>query len=67
MKEYIVKEWYDDIGILQQQRVCELVRCGDCIHTRCERPRVVGLVYCKKHKMIKSEQDYCSYGKKTEG
>ncbi|MBR3120906.1 MAG: hypothetical protein IKF29_16935 [Oceanobacillus sp.] len=62
MKEYIVKEWYDDIGILQQQRVCELVRCGDCIHTCGERPRVVGLVYCKKHKMVKSEQDYCSSG-----
>ena len=64
MKEFIVIEWYDDIGILQQQRVCELVRCGDCIHTRGERPRVVGLVYCKKHKMVKSEQDYCSSGEK---
>ena len=67
MKEYIVKEWYDDIGILQQQRVCELVRCGDCIHTRGERPRVVGLVYCEEHRMVKNETDYCSYGKRLEG
>lgn len=67
MKEYIVKEWYDDIGILQQQRVCELVRCRDCIHTRGERPRIAGLVYCKEHKMVKKETDYCSYGKRLEG
>jgi len=64
LKEYIVKEWRDDIGILQQQRVCELVRCGDCIHTRGGRPRIVGLVYCKEHKMVKNETDYCSYGER---
>ena len=67
MKEYIVKEWYDNIGILQQQRVCELVRCGDCIHTHGERPRIVGLVYCEEHRMVKKETDYCSYGKRLEG
>ena len=67
MREVIVKEWRDDLGISHQIEIEELVRCGDCIHNRGERPRVVGLVYCKKHKMIKSEQDYCSYGKKIEG
>ena len=62
MREVIVKEWHDDLGILHQEEIEELVRCGDCIHNRGEQPRVVGLVYCKKHKMIKSEQDYCSSG-----
>lgn len=30
MKEYIVQEWYDNIGILQQKRIKELIRCKDC-------------------------------------
>ena len=62
MREVIVKEWHDDLGILHQEEVEELVRCSDCIHTRGERPRIVGLVYCKEHKKVKSEQDYCSSG-----
>ena len=62
MREVIVKEWYDDLGILHQEEIEELVRCGDCIHTCGERPHIVGLVYCKEHKKVKSEQDYCSSG-----
>ena len=64
MREVIIKEWYDDLGILHQKEIEELVRCGDCIQTYGERPRVVGLVYCKEHKMVKSEQDYCSCGER---
>ena len=64
MREVIVKEWRDDLGISHQIEIEELVRCGDCIHNRGERPRVVGLVYCKEHKMVKSEDDYCSYGER---
>ena len=64
MREVIIEEWYDNLDILHQKEVGELVRCGDCIHTRGERPRIVGLVYCKEHKMVKSENDYCSYGER---
>ena len=31
MKEYIVQEWYDNIGILQQKRVKKLIRCKNCV------------------------------------
>lgn len=30
MKEYIVKEWHDDIGMVHQIRVGELVLCKNC-------------------------------------
>ena len=64
MREVIVKEWRDDLGIIHRSEVSELVRCGDCVHRCGERPRIVGLIYCKEHKMVKSEDDYCSYGEK---
>jgi hypothetical protein len=64
MREVIIREWRDDLGIIHRSEVSELVRCGDCIYTYGERPRVVGLVYCKEHKMVKSENDYCSYGER---
>ena len=64
MREVIIKEWYDNLDILHQKEVGELVRCGDCIHQRGERPRIIGLIYCKEHKMVKSENDYCSYGER---
>ena len=67
MREVIIREWRDDLGIVHRSEVSELVRCGDCVYTYGERPRIVGLIYCKEHKMVKSEDDYCSYGKKTEG
>ena len=64
MREVIIREWRDDLGIVHREEVGELVRCGDCIYTYGERPRVVRLVYCKEHKMVKSEQDYCSCGER---
>ena len=67
MREVIIREWSDDLGIIHRDEVSELVRCGDCIHTRGGRPRFVGLVYCKEHRMVKSENDYCSYGENMEG
>lgn len=32
MKEVIVKEWRDKLGILHQKKVGEIVRCRDCIY-----------------------------------
>ena len=32
MREVIVVEWRDSLGILHQEEVMELVRCKDCIH-----------------------------------
>ena len=64
MREVIIREWRDDLGIIHRDEIDELVRCGDCIHTRGERPRIVGLVYCEEHRMVKNETDYCSYGER---
>ena len=67
MREVIIREWRDDLGIIHRDEVGELVRCGDCIHTCGERTRFIGWVYCKEHRMVKRETDYCSYGKRLEG
>ncbi len=32
MREVIVREWRDELGILHQERVGEIVRCRDCIY-----------------------------------
>lgn len=67
MREVIVKEWRDELGIVHRDEVGELVRCGDCIHQLGERPRIYGFVYCHYYHKIKSEKAYCSYGERIEG
>ena len=64
MREVIIREWRDDIGIIHRDEIGELVRCGDCICIRDERLRAVGLVYCKKYRKVKKETDYCSCGER---
>ena len=32
MREVIVREWRDELGILHQKRVGEIIRCRDCIY-----------------------------------
>ena len=34
-----------------------ILKCDGCYENE-------GLIYCKEHKMVKSENDYCSYGEK---
>lgn len=57
MKEVIVKEWHDDLGILRQEEMEELVRCRDCIHYRGYNE------YCECDHYAR-DNGYCHYGKK---
>ena len=59
MKEYIVIEWYDDIGVLQQRRTGELVRCQNCIYYRGHNE------YCECDHYAKFN-GYCHYGNDEE-
>ena len=66
MREVIVKEWHDDLGILHQEEIEELVRCGDCIYTLGSPRELVGFVYCQHCHKRMWEQAYCSYGERIE-
>lgn len=58
MKEYIVREWHDDLGILQQKRVCELIRCAECKWYNGDGE------YCSNDHFAVAD-GYCNYGKRS--
>ena len=66
MREVIIREWRDNLGIVHRDEVGELVRCGDCIYTLGSPRELVGFVYCQHCHKHMWENAYCSYGERIE-
>lgn len=55
MREIIIQEWRDVLGMIHQKEVGKLVRCHKCIHYRGHEE------YCECDHFAQ-ENGYCFYG-----
>ena len=55
IKEYIIREWRDDLGIVHRDEVSQIVRCKNCIYYNGDE------AYCDCDHFAK-ENGYCFYG-----
>ena len=67
-REIIVREWYDDKGLIHRREVGqELVRCKECNHSSNNKVYGCSLIDFNTddwHRMYAS--DYCSRGERSE-
>jgi hypothetical protein len=60
-KDFIVREWHDNNGIAHLDKLCELVRCGDCDYSypneACDDE-----VICRNDGCAWDKNGYCSDG-----
>jgi len=55
IREYIIREWRDDLGIVHRDEVGRIVRCKNCIYYNGHE------TYCDCDHFAK-ENGYCFYG-----
>ena len=58
MREVIVREWRDDIGMIHQKEIGELIRCAECEWYNGDGE------YCSNDHFAVAD-GYCNYGKRS--